>query len=108
VRYRYLILLSLAFASYAAMANDTPKPSSERKTVRRAPPTYPDLARKMNISGTVKLIITVAPNGTVKTVEALGGNPLLIKAAQDAVTNWKYVPATEETREVVELRFEPR
>jgi TonB family protein len=68
-------------------------------------PTYPDLAKRLQISGVVKLRAIVAPNGSVKLIEALGGNPVLMKAAQEAVTNWKYAPGPDETRELVELRF---
>jgi membrane protein involved in colicin uptake len=54
----------------------------------------------------VKLRATIAPNGMVKLIEPVGGNPVLIKAAQDAVSKWRYVPAPEETRELIELRFD--
>jgi hypothetical protein len=33
---------------------------------------------------------------------------LLIKAAQEAVTKWKYAPALHETRELIELRFDKK
>jgi hypothetical protein len=46
-----------------------------------------------------------APDGSVKLIESVGGNPLLIKAAQEAVTKWRYAPALHETRELIELRF---
>jgi hypothetical protein len=36
------------------------------------------------------------------------GDPVLIKAAQDAVMTWKFAPAAEETNELIELRFGPR
>jgi TonB family protein len=71
-------------------------------------PVYPDLARRLQMSGVVKLSATVAPDGSVKSTKPVGGNPVLIKAAQDAVTTWKYAPAPDETRELIELRFSPR
>jgi TonB family protein len=76
--------------------------------VRQVVPTYPDLARKLHITGVVKLVATVAPNGNVNSVEVLGGNPVLIQAAEEAVENWKFAPAGEETHELIELRFGPR
>lgn len=99
-------LLLLAFALHPFMLCAADKPA-ERKVVQRVVPAYPELARTANISGTVRLLVMVAPNGTVKSIQALGGNPVLIKAAQDAVTNWKFAQATEETREPIELRFTP-
>jgi TonB family protein len=105
MRYRLAIFLMLIATCPAMMCVD--KQSTERKVVQRVLPVYPELARSANISGTVKLLVMVAPNGAVKSVQPMGGNPLLIKAAQDAVTNWKFAPASEETREPVELHFAP-
>ncbi len=61
----------------------------------------------MNLSGAVKLIAVVTANGRVKTVEALGGSPVLIESAKYAVSQWKYAPASDETREVIEIHFAP-
>lgn len=104
-----LLLLGVAIYCALAYAADKPqdKPSTERKVVQRVLPVYPELARSANIAGTVRLVLMVAPNGSVKSVQAVGGNPVLIRAAQEAVTNWKFAPSTEETREPVELRFSP-
>jgi protein TonB len=71
-------------------------------------PVYPELARRLQMSGVVKLRATVAPDGSVKSIQTVGGHPVLIKAAQDAVTNWKYVPAPSETQELIEVNFKPR
>jgi TonB family protein len=103
----YLAVCLLLIASPAAMYS-ADKTSTERKVVQRVVPAYPELARSANISGTVRLLVMVAPNGAVKSVQPVGGNPVLIKAAQDAVTNWKFAPAPEETREPVELHFTPQ
>ena len=79
--------------------------------VRRAKvkiaPVYPDLARKMNITGAVKIQIVVAPNGTVKDAKVIGGHPVLAGAALDAVRKWRFEPAAVESSGVVELKFEP-
>ena|SRR5437660_7791767 len=99
-----LLALWTAVAS-SAFAQDSDAPHQPREVTHRVAPTYPDLARRLQISGVVKLRVTVAPNGSVKWIQPLGGNPVLMKAAQDAVTNWKYVTAPDETRELIELRF---
>jgi TonB family protein len=79
---------------------------SGRKVVRKVDPQYPAVARNMNLGGTVKVVAVVAPDGSVKRVEPLGGSPILVQAAQNAVTQWKFVPGTE-SRETVELHFTP-
>lgn len=108
IRFSILVAMLLAIAAGAGIAQDSSRPAAQRKVIQRIVPTYPDLARRLQISGVVKLRVTVAPSGNVKSVEALGGNPLLIKAAEEAVGNWKFAPAAEEARELIELRFSPR
>jgi TonB family protein len=98
-----LLLLPVAFS--AASSQDSDASRQARQVVRRVPPAYPDLARRLQISGIVKVRATVAPNGSVKLIEPVGGNPVLLKAAQEAVANWKYAPAPDETRELIELHF---
>ena len=77
---------------------------SSRKVKTKVSPQYPELARKMNITGAVRLELLVSANGQVKAVKTLGGHPLLIDAAQNAVKQWRYEPGQEGT-EVVEIRF---
>jgi TonB family protein len=83
---------------------------SQNEIVRRAkvkaPAVYPDLARKMNLSGTVKVAVVVAPNGTVKDAKVIGGHPVLAGAALDAVKKWKFEPAAVETSGVVDFKFD--
>lgn len=80
--------------------------SGDRKILTHTAPAYPELAKKMHIRGIVKVEVIVRPNGTVKSTRVLGGNPVLINAAQDAVTKWKFEPAQGETTQVVQLTFD--
>jgi protein TonB len=87
----------------------TAQESSEsvRKILTRVAPQYPTLARTMNIRGSVRVVALVAPNGMVKSVEVKGGHPVLAEAAQNALRQWKFEPASKETYEIVEMRFSP-
>lgn len=76
-----------------------------RKVKSKVSPTYPDIAKRMNISGVVKLIVVVAPNGSVKSTKVLGGHPLLVSAAEDAVKKWKFEQGPDESSGVVEFTF---
>jgi TonB family protein len=78
-----------------------------RKIRSKVNPVYPELARRVNAAGAVKLEIQIAPSGEVRSVKALGGHPLLIPAAEDAIRKWRYEPASETTTTVVEFRFSP-
>lgn len=78
---------------------------SKRKVKTRVAPVYPELAKRMNVAGKVKIEVIVAPDGHVKSTRAIGGHPLLVQACQDAVKEWKFVAAPEETTLVVEFEF---
>jgi len=75
--------------------------------VDRVVRVYPDLARRAQIHGTVRVGVVVAPNGKAKFTQVIGGTPLLAKIAVDALEKWKWVPAAQETKEPVELNFHP-
>jgi hypothetical protein len=47
----------------------------------------------MNIAGTVKVYAVVAPDGTVKAFEPVGGSPLLIQVSENTIRQWKFAPA---------------
>jgi TonB family protein len=100
-----ILVALLTLAASVAPAQDSDTSQHARKVARMVNPVYPELARRLQMSGVVKLRATVAPNGSVKSIEPLGGHPILIRAAQDAVTNWKFAPAPDETRELIELNF---
>jgi TonB family protein len=78
-----------------------------RKTKIKVAPAYPDLARRMNITGTVKVLVVVAPSGDLKDAKVVGGNPILVNAALDALKKWKFEPAPEESTGTVEFKFQP-
>lgn len=79
-----------------------------RKPKSKVAPIYPAIARRMNIAGTVKLSVVVAPNGVVKSSKPMGGHPLLVNAAMDAVKQWKFEAAPTESSGIVEFKFQPQ
>lgn len=79
-----------------------------RRAKSRVNPSYPELARKMNITGTVKVEVVVLPNGTVKEARVVGGHPVLANAALDAAKKWRFEPAAAESTGVIDFKFEPR
>jgi len=83
----------------------SPALGDDRKMKTEAKPVYPELAKKMNVSGAVKVEIVITPAGTVKSAKALGGHPLLIESALDAVKKCKFETAAGETTQVVTFNF---
>ena len=100
------VLVALILATIAP-TSWTQDGQSSRKLVLKVAPAYPELARKINASGAVKMLVTVAPSGAVKEIKVFGGHPVLSEAAEHAVQKWKWAPASEETKEPVEINFHP-
>jgi len=108
-RFFGLALLAGLFATFAVpppvmRAQDATE--SKRRVKTQLTPVYPELARRMNVHGKVRLEVTVAADGTVKSVHAVGGHPLLVTASQDAVRNWKFEAAPKETIQIIEINFD--
>jgi TonB family protein len=107
---RVLILLFVVSCCLGPTAiSQSQQPSSDsRKIVHKVMPTYPEIAKRMQLSGSVKIMATVGPDGSVKTTQPMGGSPVLLQAAQDAVSKWKFASTSAETRELIELHFDPQ
>lgn len=95
-------------ASFAGAQANSASTSSDRKVANRVAAVYPELAKKMHIHGIVRVEAIVRPNGSVKSTRVLGGNPVLVDAAADAVTKWRFETSQSETTEVVQLSFDPQ
>ncbi len=106
-RTRWLLFVVMAWCAVLPVLQPISVLAQEepgRKVKSKVEPAYPELARRMNLAGTVKLQVVVAPNGTAKTIKPVGGNPVLIEAAADALKKWKWEPG-DETTEVIAIHF---
>ena len=103
-----VVTIVAAFSWSHAGAQTPQSDEINRRAKTKVQPFYPDLARKMNIAGIVKIEITVAPNGTVKEARVVGGHPVLANSALDAAKKWRFEPAPAESTGVIEFKFEPR
>ena len=101
-----IIVVAVLSLSQSFAQNAPASPNSDRRVIARVAPSYPDLARKMHLQGTVRIEAVVRANGVVKSARVLGGNPVLVDAASDAVKRWKFEPGPNETTQVVQLTFE--
>ena len=99
-----LLIAAVSFAPYSprAFAEDHP----ERKIRIKVTPVYPDIARKMKLNGTVRVQVVISPSGNVKETKVIGGHPILVTAAVDAVKKWKFDPANAETTGILEIKFD--
>jgi TonB family protein len=89
-----LSLTSVAFTQSVASNNDT------RKVTRRITPVYPELAKRMGVSGAVKLEVVVAASGKVREVNIIGGHPVLALSAKESAEKWLFEPGAESTEQI--------
>jgi len=101
-------IIVAAFNLPHAGAQTSQSDEISRRAKSKVPPIYPELARKMSLTGTVKIEVTVAPNGTVKEARVVGGHPVLATSALDAAKKWRFEPAGADSTGVIEFKFEPR
>ena len=106
-RWTWLAASMVAAGLLAAVvsAQNTATDEGKRKTKVKISPVYPELARRMSVSGKVKIEVIITPDGKVRSSRIIGGHPLLVQACQDAVKEWKFFPAPEETTQIVEFDF---
>jgi TonB family protein len=93
-------LLRTAVAAVLLTVLAAPLCYANRAIVQRVPPVYPEMAKRMKISGAVKLEVSVDAAGKVTAVKTLDGNRMLSQAAEDAVRKWKFEAGAESTEEV--------
>jgi len=64
----------------------------EGRLLQKIQPIYPQLARQLHIQGDVQLTALIAKDGSIEGLKVLSGHPWLIRAALDAVSQWRYKP----------------
>lgn len=99
--------LAIAVLGGSAVLMLSPRALAEdgRKAKTRVTPAYPELANRMHVTGSVKIEVTIAPNGTVTKTRVIGGHPLLVESAVDAAKRWKYEAGPSETTQIVQFDF---
>ena len=100
-----LILGGSLAAAPRGNAQESAAESAKRKVKTKTLPEYPELARQMNATGKVKIEATISADGKVTNTKVIGGSPLLVGAAQEALKKWRFEAAAKESVEVVEFDF---
>jgi protein TonB len=60
--------------------------------IRKVQPQYPGPARIARLEGKVELAAIISKDGTIENLRVLAGHPMLVRAAIDAVKQWRYRP----------------
>jgi TonB family protein len=77
----------------------------DRAVKSRVSPVYPEIAKRLHVSGEVKLEATVDAQGKVKDVKPVSGNRMLEEAAEDAVRQWRFEPGDGDATVTVAINF---
>lgn len=79
--------------------------ADERAVKLKTQPTYPEIAKRMRVSGVVRLTVTVDADGKVTDVKPLSGNGMLSAAAEEAVRKWRFEPGPATSTVEVAINF---
>ena len=100
-----LVLSASSVLVPKALAQNSPVDTAKRKVKTRVVPDFPILAKQMNVTGKVKIEVTISPDGRVTSTKVVGGSPLLVGSALDAIKRWRFESATKESSEIIEFDF---
>ena len=101
-----IVAIALSAASFAEGSGPQQDAQRERRVVSKIVPSYPEVAKRNRIGGVVRLEVVVGKDGRVKSAKVIGGSPLLIQSATDAIGKWRFEPAPGETTQVIQVAFQ--
>ena len=100
-----LVLGATATVPLKVAAQENSTDTAKRKVRTKVAPDYPALARQLNVTGKVKIEATIAADGHVTATRTVGGSPLLVTPAAEALKKWRFEVGPKETTEIVEFDF---
>jgi len=100
-----LLAAAMMFGSWPLLRAQSAEGEAPRHVKMAVKPEYPALAKRMNLCGTVKVEVVIAPNGRVKRARIVGGHPLLGIEAEKAALATIFEAAPEETTQIIEYHF---
>jgi TonB family protein len=95
----FALLAVLMFAGFSLAEEPT------RKVTAKTAPSYPEMAKKMHLTGKVKVEVVITASGSVKSAKLVGGSPVFETSALEAAKQWRFEAADKETTTVVLLEF---
>ena len=69
-----------------------PSEIQQAMLISRVEPAYPELARQIRLEGTVVIRAVIGRDGRVESAEVVSGHQLFVRAALDAILQWRYRP----------------
>ena len=102
------VLAAAVGGTVSSRAQIAELPEAKRKVKVLVRPQYPDLAKKLSLSGLVKIEVTIGIDGKVKRTHIVGGHPVLASEAEKAASQSEFEPGPKETTEIIEFKFSPQ
>src|SRR5258706_2061110 len=97
----------------SAAKPDRPTGFMDAVLIQRNPPIYPASAMKKHIEGSVTVNATIGTDGVPRGLRLVSGDPILGQAAQEAISQWRYVPAVSggvpvESQVAISINFQSK
>ena len=100
-----LLILLCGIFTNPSFSQSQSESTGKRRLLEHSQPAYPSLARTLRLEGITRIEAVVSPDGSVKAVAIKGGHPVLADAAASAVKHWRWERASQESTELVEVKF---
>jgi outer membrane biosynthesis protein TonB len=81
-----------AFGGDSSGSVSVPAAVMQNNLIRSRAPVYPAAARADHVAGPVVAMAIISKSGAVEDVDVIEGDPLLRKAAVEAIFKWRYRP----------------
>lgn len=97
--------LGTASIPLPSQAQQSAPAPSKRKVIKNVTPDYPKIARGARLTGSVRMLASVTPDGNVRSVKVIGGSPIFVQVSIEAVEKWRWERASDSSEELVQLKF---
>lgn len=105
-----LILANLLLFLFAAprIFAQSSTPDAQRRIKVAVKPEYSDLAKRLSLTGIVRVEVQIAPDGKVKKAHVVGGHPVLALDAEKAAMLTEFEPGPKDTAQIIEFHIGPK
>ena len=98
----FILLCATGLQTAAQSTNDAP-----RRIKVAVKPEYSALAKRLNLSGVVRVEVQIGADGKVKKAHVIGGHPVLAIDAEKAALMTEFEPAAKESAQIIEFHIGP-
>ena len=103
-----LASLSLLFLASPKIAAQSVSGDAPRRIKVAVKPEYSDLAKRLSLSGVVRVEVQIGADGKVKKAHVVGGHPVLALDAERAAMLTEFEAGPKETTQIIEFHIGPK